>query len=178
MEGLVIHLLRHPRLLGGLAAVAILFGAGQPSTHAQSPAPADLQAALEGTWQLEEWHVDGKVLRPPQADGRWSNHDGIVLFMLHRADSAESTMGYGVYEMTADTWSYRYARTQRMGGPLAGPFTIGVQPPGEMRAFKVRRAPGKVILEGGANDTREYEGPFFTFFQNGQILRKWRRTTS
>lgn len=170
--------LHHRRLLGGLTATCLLLGAGRPNTQAQGPAPADLRAALEGTWQLDEWHVDGKVLRPPQADGRWSNRDGTVLFMLHRADSAESTMGYGVYEMTADTWSYRYIRQQRMSGPLAGPFSIAVQPPGEMRQFTVRRAPGKVILEGGANDRREYEGPFFTFFQNNQILRKWRRISS
>jgi hypothetical protein len=175
----VIHPLRCSRWLGGLTAVSILFGAGQPATQAQSPAPPDLRAALEGTWQLEEWHVgEGKVLRPPQADGRWSNHDGHVLFMLHRADSAESTMGYGVYEMTADTWGYRYTRTQRMSGPIAGPFAISVQPPGEMRSFKIRRAPGKIILEGSGGDTREYEGPFFTFFQNSQIVRKWRRMTS
>ena len=172
------NLLRQPCVSGGLIAISILLGAGGPSPQAQGAAPADLRAALEGSWQLEEWHVDGKVLRPPQADGRWSNHDGVVLFMLHRADSAESTMGYGAYEMTADTWSYKYTRTQRMGGPLAGPFTVVVQPPGQMRSFKVQRAPGKVILEGGPNDRREYEGPFFTFFQNNQILRKWRRISS
>jgi hypothetical protein len=175
---MVTHSAIYSRLLAGVAAVSILLGAGEASTQAQSPAPADLRAALEGTWQLEEWHVDGKVLRPPQADGRWSNHDGVVLFILHRADSAESTMGYGVYEMTADTWSYRYTRTQRMSGPVAGPFAISVQPPGEMRSFKVRRAPGKVVLEGAAEDRREYEGPFFTFFQKNQIVRKWRRTAS
>ena len=27
------------------------------------PAPPELRAALEGTWQLEEWHVNGQVLK-------------------------------------------------------------------------------------------------------------------
>jgi hypothetical protein len=49
------------------------------------------------------------------------------------------------------------------------------QPPPEMRSFKIRRAPGKVILEGAGDDRREYEGPFFTFTQKGQIVRRWRR---
>jgi hypothetical protein len=163
-------------ILSAAAAASILLGAGGSITSAQSPAPADLRAALEGTWQLEEWHVDGKVLRPPQADGRWSNHDGVVLFVLHRADTAESTTGYGVYEMTADTWGYRYTRTQTTSGPLGGPFKFNVaQPAQTMRSFKIRREPGKVILEGAGEDRREYEGPFFTFMQKGQITRKWRR---
>ncbi len=162
-----------------VAAVAlwIVLGSTLPSPRAQTAAPADLRAALEGTWQLEEWHVNGQVLRPPQADGRWSNHDGVALFVLHRADTAESTMGYGVYEMTADTWGYRYTHMQTTSGPIGGPFKVGVTKPGPMRTFKIRREPGKVILEGAGEDRREYEGPFFTFMQKGQIIRKWRRVS-
>jgi hypothetical protein len=158
------------------AAAVVLIDGGGVNTSAQTAAPADLRAALEGTWQLEEWHAGGQVLRPPQADGRWSNHDGIALFMLHRIDTAESSMGYGVYEITADTWSYRYSRMQTTSGPTAGPFKIGVtKPDAAMRSFKIRREAGKVILEGAGDDRREYEGPFFTFMQKGQIIRKWRR---
>jgi hypothetical protein len=45
-----------------------------------------------------------------------------------------------------------------------------------MRWFKIRREPGKVVLEAD-DDRREYEGPFFTFMQKGQIIRKWRRVS-
>jgi len=172
----MIRLSRRAGLLAVTAAVSIVLGVDPSGTSAQGPAPADLRAAVEGTWQLEEWHVDGQVLRPPQADGRWSNRDGVVLFMLHRADSAQSNMGYGIYTMTADTWGYRYLRMQNTTGPLDVPVKIAVsQPPPEMRWFKVRRAAGKVILEGAGEDRREYEGPFFTLVQKGQIVRKWRR---
>ena len=163
-----------------IAAVAIwmVFAAGSPARSAQSAAPPELRAALEGTWQLEEWHVGGQVLRPPQADGRWSNHDGVVLFTLHRFGTAESNMGWGVYEMTADTWGYRYHHMQTTSGPAGGPFKINVTKPGaEMRWFKIQREPGKVVLLGAADDRREYEGPFFTFMQKGQIIRKWRRVS-
>ena len=160
------------------AGLSLVLGFDPSAISAQSPAPADLRAALEGTWQLEEWHVDGKVLRPPQADGRWSNRDGVVLFMLHRADSAQSNMGYGVYTMTADTWGYRYLRQQNTTGPVGGPVQINVtQPPPEMRWFKVTRAGGKVVLDGANEDRREYEGPFFTLIQKGKIVRKWRRVS-
>jgi hypothetical protein len=166
------------RLLAASVALSIVLGVHPSGMSSQIQAPADLRAALEGTWQLDEWHVNGQVLRPPQADGRWSNHDGVVLFVLHRADTAESTMGYGVYTMTADTWGYRYTRTQTTSGPLAGPVKFAVvKPQPEMRSFKIRRAPGKVILEGAGEDRREYEGPFFTFTQKGQIVRRWRRVS-
>jgi len=142
------------------------------------PAPPELRAALEGTWQLDEWHVNGQVLKPPEADGRWSNRDGVVLFLLHRngADTAESTMGYGVYQMDADTWGYRYLRMETSTGPRGGPAQVTVsRPPPDMRSFKVGRVGSKVVLEGVGGDRREYEGPFFTLFQKGQIVRRWRR---
>jgi len=172
-------MIRLNRRAGLLVACLFLAGdAGPSGASAQGAAQADLRAAVEGTWQLEEWHVDGQVLRPPQADGRWSNRDGVVLFMLHRADSAQSNVGYGIYTMTADTWGYRYLRMQNTTGPLEGPVKIAIsQPPPEMRWFKVRRAAGKVILEGAGEDRREYEGPFFTLIQKGQIVRKWRRVS-
>jgi hypothetical protein len=167
------------RLLATAAvALWILFAAGTPARSAQggAPAPADLRAALEGTWQLEEWHVGGQVLRPPQADGRWSNRDGVALFTLHRTGTADSNMGWGVYEMTADTWGYRYIHSQTTSGPAGGPFKVNVTKPGpEMRWFKIVREPGKVVLLGAGDDRREYEGPFFTFMQKGQTIRKWRR---
>jgi hypothetical protein len=167
------------RLRGVLTTVLALglFGADAPRAALQGAAPPDLRAALEGTWQLEEWHVGGQVLRPPQADGRWSNRDGVVLFTLHRLGTAESNMGWGVYEMTADTWGYRYIHSQSTSGPAGGPFKVNVTKPAEMRWFKIQREPGKVVLLGAGDDRREYEGPFFTFFQKGQIIRRWRRVS-
>jgi hypothetical protein len=150
---------------------------GQPAAQsAERPAPADLRAMLEGTWQLDEWHVGGQVLRPPQIDGRWSNRDGVVLVVYSRHDSGEMFAGYGTYRITADTWSYGYTRRHTSNAPAGKPATVAMaEPGGEMRPFKISRAPGKVILEGAGNDRREYDGTFFTLMNNGQIVRKWRR---
>lgn len=130
---------------------------------------------LEGTWQLEEWHLDGSVLRPPQANGRWSLRDGVVLFVLHRSDTSDASVGYGEYRMDATTWGYRYLRMQRATGPLAGPVTVTVSPPETaMRVFTIKREPGKVVLDSpGAQ--HEYDGTFFTLRQRGKLVRKWRR---
>jgi hypothetical protein len=160
-------------LLLTAGALALALHPSRPA--AQGTPPADLRAALQGTWQLEEWHVDGRVLKPPQADGRWSLHDGIVLFTLNRADSAESSTGYGVYRMDATTWSYGYTRMQRTSGPLGGPVTLTVSPPGELRAFTIKRGHGGKITLESAEAQHEYDGPFFTLRQKGQIVRKWRR---
>jgi hypothetical protein len=160
----------------GFAVAASITLFGQPVAQSNQQAPADLRAMLEGTWQLDEWHVDGQVLRPPQVDGRWSNHDGVVLVVYGRRDTGQTTAGYGVYQITADTWSYGYTRMQTSISPAGGPATVTVtEPKGALQSFRIVRAPGKVILEGAGADRREYDGTFFTFTQKGQIVRKWRK---
>jgi hypothetical protein len=41
---------------------------------------ATVRSIVEGTWVLEEWNVEGASLHPPQADGRFSLHDGVVMY--------------------------------------------------------------------------------------------------
>jgi hypothetical protein len=163
-------------LLAWLAPLAL---ASQGSgLHAQSVSLNELRAVLEGTWQLDEWHLNGQVFRPPQADGRWSNHDGAVLFMVHRTTSegVYSQSGYGVYELDASTWSYSYTRMETSSGPIGGPAQV-TRERRDVRSFRVSRQGSKVILtlEGPGDDRREYDGLFFTLIQNGQVVRKWRR---
>ena len=148
------------------------------SLHAQTVSLRELRATVEGTWQLDEWHENGRVLRPPQVDGRWSNHDGVVLFMVHRttSDSVFSQSGFGTYQMDARTWSYGYARTESSSGLIGGvaQVTIGRA---DSRSFKVSRKGSTIILTfvGPDDDRREYDGAFFTLIQNGMVVRRWRR---
>src|SRR3989442_6025550 len=53
----MIRLSRRAGLLAVTGVLAIVPGVDPSGTSAQGPAPADLRAAVEGTWQLEEWHV-------------------------------------------------------------------------------------------------------------------------
>jgi hypothetical protein len=50
------------------------------------------------------------ALRPPEVDGRFSIHDGVILFMTTRNDgiATESVHGWGVYSITAEGWTYGY----------------------------------------------------------------------
>ena len=94
----------------------------RPDWPSRPRRPRELRSLLEGTWELVEWHVDGEVLRPPQAGGRWLNHDGVVVATFHRETAAgfESFVGYGTYEMDASNWSYTYERIQTASGPSSG----------------------------------------------------------
>jgi hypothetical protein len=163
-------------LLAGVASIALTsHGSG---LHGQAVSLTGPRAALEGTWQLEEWHFNGQVLRPPQVNGRWSNHDGAVLFMVHRttSDGDYSQFGYGTYQMDASTWSYDYAHMETSSGPSRGPAQVTTERR-DRRSFKITRQGSKIILtlEGPGDDRREYDGALFTLIQNGQVVRKWRR---
>lgn len=162
-----------------LALLALLALASHGSSlHAQHVSLIELRAAVEGTWQLEEWHLNGQVLRPPQVGGRWSNHDGVVLFMVHRTtgDSAYSQSGYGTYQLDTSTWSYGYTRTETLSGPIGGPAQVTTDRR-DSRSFRVSRQGSKIILTfvGLDDDRREYDGLFFTLIQNGKVVRQWRR---
>ena len=116
-----------------------------------------------------------------RSDGRWSNHDGVVLFMLQRttADSAFSQYGYGTYQLDARTWSYDYSRIESLSGAIGGPAHVTTDRR-DSRSFSVSRKGRKIILTfaGRDDDRREYDGPFFTYIQDGQVVRKWRRVRS
>ncbi len=147
-----------------------------PGMAGQAEAPAELRALLEGTWELVEWHVDGEVLRPPQAGGRWLNHDGVVVATFHRETAAgfESFVGYGTYEMDASNWSYTYERVQTASGPSSGEAAVTVRSGGEPRRFTIARDGDAIVLEG-TNDRREYADGYFSYMPNGRLLRKYRK---
>ena len=174
-----------PRLttLGMAAAVVgMLIATTQPQaaqTQAPQP-PAEVRAVVEGTWTLIEWHVDGRVLRPPEMDGRWMVHDGLVMATRHRdgADGYESTAGYGTYCWGPTTWTYGYERSEDRRGPSSDDVTLRVSDI-PMRTFEITREGDHLILEDAAQTLRwDYDMPARTFTlmgRNQQIIRKYRR---
>jgi hypothetical protein len=150
------------------------------STAAQTTAPAELRAVLEGTWELEEWYAEGEIMRPPQMTGRWMVHDGVVMAIRHRdgPKSFESTAAYGEYRITSTEWIYGYARSEDTTGPSASDskMRVRVTVPVPMLAWKVKRDGTKVILERENSIRWEYDGPVFNLFgADGQLIRKYRK---
>ena len=117
------------RRFAAIVIGSVCFLAQSTAMAQEAEAPAELRSLLEGTWELVEWHVDGEVLRPPQAGGRWSNHDGVVVATFHRDSAAgfESFVGYGTYEIDASSWSYTYERVQTASGPSSGEAAVAVR---------------------------------------------------
>jgi hypothetical protein len=150
------------------------------SATAQTTAPADLRAVLEGTWELEEWHADGEIMRPPEMTGRWMVHDGVVMAIRHRdgPKSFESTAAYGEYRITATEWIYGYARSEDATGFSANDakMRVRVTVPVPMLAWKIKRDGTKVILEREKSIRWEFDGPVFDLFgADGQLIRKYRK---
>jgi hypothetical protein len=150
------------------------------SATAQTPAPAELRAVLEGTWELEEWHAEGEIMRSPQMTGRWMVHDGVVMAIRHRdgPKSFESTAAYGEYRITSTEWIYGYARSEDATGPSASDskMRVRVTVPVPMLAWQIKRDGTKVILEREKSIRWEFDGPVFNLFgADGQLIRKYRK---
>ncbi len=167
---------RTHRWVWTVGAAALLSSAAPSHVVAQAPASPEVRATLEGTWELVEWHHEGEVLRPPEIGGIWSNHDGVVLVNLHRfADgSFQQTASYGTYQMDATTWSYRYDRRLSATGISPEDATVTVTTGLEERSFTITRDGDTVFLDR-PHDHREYDGRYFRFMPEGQILRVWRK---
>jgi hypothetical protein len=159
---------------------AVLFLLCQTAVGAQSEAPASVKAILEGTWTLEEWHVDGQVMRPPEMTGIWMVHDGRVMAIRHRdgPKSFESTAAHGEYRITADEWIYGYERSEDTTGPTAAESKLRVRVtlPVPMQAWTIRRDGAKLFLERDKSIRWEFDGPWFVLYApDGKVLRKYRK---
>ena len=163
-------------------AVVLVCLVGPSLARAQQP-PDDIRTVIEGTWELIEWHVDGRILRQPEMDGRWMVHDGLVMAIRHRDGSQgfESTAGYGAYRWGASTWTYGYRRSEDLRGPSAADATLRVTDsnPIPMRTFEISREGDHLILEDADRVLRwDYDIPGKTFLLmngNREVIRKYRK---
>ena len=147
------------------------------ATSALGAESMQAKAAMEGNWQLEEWHSDGEILRSPQTEGRFSVRDGVVMVLMHRDlnGTRKSNYGYGTYAFGDDTWTYGYDRyvifTDNGSSVAAGPGPFDGK-----RTFQIKYDGGKTILD---NDNGRwvfvFDGDTFTYFDKGKPVRKWRK---
>lgn len=167
------------QVAAALVAAAVL--GAQPAAGQTSAPPADVRAVIEGTWELVEWHVGDRVLRPPDMEGRWMVHDGLVMAIRHRngPDDFESTAGYGEYRWGPMTWTYGYERSEDLRGPSPGEadLTVTGSDPIRMRTFRIARQ-GDLLVLDGETLRWEYDVPGRTFVlktSGGRTIRKYRR---
>jgi hypothetical protein len=160
---------RHWTLIIGLVFAQACWG--------QAPGIERAKAAMEGNWRLEEWQVDEDRLRTPQADGRLSLHDGVIMVLMHRDAQGvrKSFYGYGTYVLTGDTWNYGYDRYV-MFTDTGSAITAGNGPFEGRRTYHMKLEGDKLILD---NDNGRwlliFDGDTLTYLDNGKPLRKWRK---
>jgi hypothetical protein len=117
------------------------------------------------------------VLRPPQIEGRFSLHNGRVLFMTMRKDLPipETAVGYGEYHFGPEGFTYGYSYLETVQADAQGVLSRRVSP---ATTFPLKlQWQGDVLLGiGKGPDRREYrdEG-FISPLGAGGDYRKWRR---
>ena len=119
------------------------------ASAASAASIAELRAAIDGVYTLEEWHIDGQVLRPPQVDGRFVlMHGTVMTVLLNDAQELNRTSNalFGTYVLDETSFSYGY--DTRSGFTQTPSTTTVSRTPGfaGMRRFVVsisreRRAP-------------------------------------
>ena len=162
-------------------ATALVLFAFQQSGAAEKAPSAELKKIFEGTWNLVEWPAEGKIVTPPEMDGRWMIHDGIVMAVRHRNGpmSFESSADYGAYTFTDTEWSYGYERQVLSKGPTAAEAktTISEFHPIKMRTYKIAHQGKKLVLTATDNPSRwEFDGPYFSVIgADGSLIRKYKK---
>ncbi len=171
---------RHPAWKRDLCILALLLTSASP-VMAQGGQPDDaVRAIIEGTWALVEWHVDGRVIDPPEMDGWWMVHDGVVMATRHREGDQgyESTAGYGTYTWGPTSWTYGYDRSEDRRGSASDDTTLVIQAIPQ-RTFEITWDGGHLILEDAARTLRwDYDVDDRTFLLmagSGRVIRKYRR---
>lgn len=167
------------RIVSGLAlCCATVVAAGPKFTlSAQGGDLGRVRQRLEGSFALEEWKVGGKTLRPPQVDGRFSIHDGVVLFMTMRTDLPvpETVVGYGTYTIDGRGWTYGYTHLETIRAQGAGPLTRSLRPAVPPALLALSWDGDMLIVTGQGTDRREYGRESFLSHLSGGDYRRWRR---
>src|SRR5258707_456654 len=80
-------------------------------SRAEEASVEALKTGIEGMYVLEEWHRNGKILRPPLIDGRAVLLNNRLMFMVHdRSQESDKTTiaGYATYVLEPGKFSYSY----------------------------------------------------------------------
>ena len=145
---------------------------------ASAASVAELQTAIEGVYALEEWHTDGKVLRPPHVEGRFIlKNDTVVSLRFNHEESrqtAATQFGVGVYIIDESAFSYSYDNRALFTQTPTGIFVSGSPGFGGMRRFTVLLEGNTVRLDSGEQQFL-FAPDSLAYSENGKLLRLYRR---
>ena len=143
---------------------------------ASAASTGEVKRAIEGIYALDEWHIQGRTLRPPQVDGRFVLQNGsVVTILLNNSDETNKTSSaqFGVFILDETSFSYRYdtrsSFRQTPGGILPGGAGFD-----GVRKFLVSVDARVVHLKSGQQEFI-FTPEGMTYSEEGKLLRVWRR---
>jgi hypothetical protein len=163
-----------------LSAIAVAVIAVWALVGANAASPADVKAAVEGIYVLEEWHADGKVFRPPQVAGRVVYLNGTFVAILeNKADESKQTTSalFGTYSLQPDSFGYRFDERGVFTETPNGVTASHALPFEGMRSFDVVVDGSATALRSRSSDEAvwSFTPDGFTYAEHGQVLRAYRR---
>ena len=139
---------------------------------------AELKAAIEGVYILDEWNIDGQIFRPPAVEGRFVILNGNIMTVLiditQEYKKTYSTL-YGIYSLTSDSFAYKY-ETRVTFTQTPDNISLSRSIPWKgMREFTVKQEGDSVHLQFGEKAAFEFNPDGEIYSEGGKVLRVWRR---
>jgi hypothetical protein len=164
-----------------ITVLAGLLGTCVNLVECRAASLAEIKAAIDGAYILEEWHSDAGVFRPPQVEGRVVFLNGAVVTILidkMREERQVTVAEFGVYELREGSFSYRYDNASTFTQTTSTITVSHALPREGMRDFDITHEDATVRLRSKSAEQAEFiinaEG--FKYSIGGKLLRVWRRS--
>ena len=151
-------------------SVPLLSGASRPA--------GDL-SLIYGIYDLQEWHTEGGVLKPPQIYGHFVVRNGTITTVLHNGvDPGYTTIaGIGHYTLQNGKFAYQYDHSETFS-KKGGTITVdGDLPWKGLKVFDViEQTPTSLKIRTADGDTEfDFTPTSFAAFDHGKPLRSYKR---
>ena len=137
------------------------------------------QALILGLYELEEWHTDAAVLKPPQIYGRFILVDGTVATILRndaQANRRTTSTSVGHYAIDNTHFAYGYENASSFIETTNGVTASHKTPWEGMRSFAIQATPDAVTLRSEGGQEFVFTRAGLTDYEKaGTPLRVYRR---
>jgi hypothetical protein len=143
---------------------------------------SEIRAAIDGAYVLEEWYTADRVFRPPQVEGRVVFLNGAVVTILidkMREERQTTVAEFGVYELGAGSFSYRYDNASIFTQTESAINVSHGLPWEGMRDFDITQEEGATVrLRSRSSEQAEFifNADGIRYSMGGKLLRVWRRS--
>jgi hypothetical protein len=162
--------------LAAFVALPALMVLPAAAAHRSANSP---QAMIPGIYELQEWHTDAGVLKPPQVYGRFMLVDGMAATILRneaQADKRTTSVSVGRYVLDDTHFAYGYQNASAFTETPAGVTASHKIPWEGLRSFSIRAMPDEIraTSDGGQEFVFTKSGVTYCE-QAGKPLRVYRR---